>query len=274
MRLLSRLLAVFALSALLSTGSLAAESSASADVPIIMYHSLSEKAGDIWTLPPAEFERDLAYLQENGYHAVFISDLIAFVEDGTPLPEKPIALTFDDCYYNNYQYGMPLLEQYDMSMTLSVIGSYSEEFSLVEDTNPIYAHLSWDTLREMQESGRVELANHSWGLHTHENGRNGCCRKTGEDSTQYQKLLTEDVERLQQKLEENCGTRPLCFTYPFGSKCTEALDALLGMGFKASLSCYEGQNHIEQGNAESLHDLRRVNRAPGKSVEAILRELG
>ena len=100
-----------------------------AQVPIIMYHSLLAKNTNEWNIFPEAFEKDLRYLSENGYTAVFISDLIDYVNEGKPLPEKPIVLTFDDGYYNNYSQGMPLLEQYDMKMVLSVIGSSSDHWT-------------------------------------------------------------------------------------------------------------------------------------------------
>ena len=47
---------------------------------------------------------DLDALQEKGYTAVTVSDLLAYVQDGADLPEKPVMITFDDGYYNNYIY--------------------------------------------------------------------------------------------------------------------------------------------------------------------------
>ena len=94
-------------------------------VPIVMYHkiSVSQRSLGKHVIAPEELEADLRYLTENGYETVFMADLIAFVHEGRPLPDKPIVLTFDDGYYNNYSKGMPLLEQYDMKMVLSVISA-------------------------------------------------------------------------------------------------------------------------------------------------------
>lgn len=242
-------------------------------VPVLMYHSLNANEKDMWTLSPEAFEQDLRYLSEDGYHAVTIAQLVDFVDNGTALPEKPIVLSFDDGYYNNLAIALPLLKQYDMNMVLSVIGSYAEEYSETEDHDLDYAHLSWKKLGELSDTGRVELSNHTWGLHTHEKGRNGCCILPGEDMNAYREMLNGDVGRLQDKLKEASGNTPLCFTYPFGSKCPEALTVLQEMGFRATLSCYEGMNYVREGEPDRLYDMRRCNRTPSRSAEVILKEL-
>ena len=59
-------------------------------VPVIMYHAViddSRRLGQ-YVVSPAELESDFAWLQRNGYTAVLSEDLIRYVEDGTPLPEK------------------------------------------------------------------------------------------------------------------------------------------------------------------------------------------
>ena len=65
-------------------------------------------------------------------------------------------ITFDDGFRNNLTDGLPLLEKYGMKATVAVVGCYSERFSDTPDPNPAYAHLSWDDITELTQSGRVE----------------------------------------------------------------------------------------------------------------------
>ena len=67
-------------------------------VPILMYHSIlkdSARQGK-YVISPAVLAADLDALQVKGYTAITVSDLLAYVQDGADLPEKPVMITFDD----------------------------------------------------------------------------------------------------------------------------------------------------------------------------------
>jgi len=246
----------------------------SVNVPVIMYHSLLDRKTNRWNISPEEFEKDLQYLSQNGYETVFISDLTAYVETGKPLPEKPVVLTFDDGYYNNLK-AMPYLEKYDMKIVLSVIGESSDHWTKhADETCERFGHLTWPHITEMFRSGRIELANHTQNMHKNTGGRNGCCRKKSESAEDYERVLTDDVEKLQEKLEQISGVRPECFTYPFGSMCKDSDIVLKKLGFKVTLSCVSGVNVLRVGNEDCLFRMKRNNRTPGESLEEIFRNIG
>ena len=240
-------------------------------VPILMYHSLLKDGAfqNRFVISPQLLESDLQYLQEHGYTTITMSELIDFVKKRASLPEKPILLTFDDGYYNNYFYAYPLLQTYRMKAVISVVGKYTEEFSLADSNHPNYSHLTWDQLKEMQESGLVEIQNHTYDLHSTDRGRKGAGRAKGETEEHYRQVLTEDVVHLQELLMEHCNILPNTFTYPYGEIGDGAEEIIRDLGFEASLGCTEKINWFSQSSGtEDLYGLGRFLRPNDMSSEA------
>lgn len=233
---------------------------AAIEVPIVMYHGLLRDPArqGAYVIDPALFESDLAWLRDNGYTAVTVADLIAYVQNGTPLPARCVMLTFDDGLYNNYLYAFPLLERYDMKAVLSPIVRQSELFSGGDSGHANYSYVTWEELREMAASGRVELACHSYDMHSL-TGRRGILRRADESEADYIAALTADVRRAQDLLYAHTGVRPVCFTYPFGAVSKQAPALLRQMGFAATLGCEEKVNRVTR-DPESLYGLGRYRR--------------
>lgn len=242
------------------------------DVPILMYHSIlrSTNTHGNYIISEAAFEKDLKFLKENGYTTIVMQDLIDFVEKGTPLPEKPVVLTFDDGYSNNFLYAFPLLEKYNSKAVLSIIGYYTDLYTDTPDENPSYSHVTWNDVKNMIDSGLVEMQNHSYNLHTTDKGRNGSKKKRGESDSAYKTMLTEDLGKLQDKFKQHTGYTPTTFTYPFGSVSNASFDIIKEMGFKASLSCESGMNKVSR-DSECLYMMKRYLRTQKKSAESILK---
>ena len=244
------------------------------DLPSIMYHGLlkEEKRQGQFIISPNLFEQDLRYLQENGYTTVVIADLIAYVQDGKPLPEKPVMLTFDDGYYNNYLYAFPLLKQYNCKMVLSPIGRYTDEYTQNKDTHANYAHCSWDAVREMMASGLVEFQNHSYNLHSIDSGRKGAKKKAVESLVDYRTLLVEDVMKMQTRMREETGYTPTAFVSPFGAVSSASLPILKELGFQATLICESHINAITR-DPECLYGLGRYRRPAKTGSEAFFKKI-
>lgn len=231
------------------------------DVPIIMYHSILKdpSRSNKYTVTPAVLEEDLKYIKDKGYTTVTIADLISYVYDDSPLPEKPIVLTFDDGHYNNYGYLFPLLEKYDMKAVISIVGSYTDKFTETDEANLNYSYLRWKDIKELMDTGRIEFQNHTYNLHSNTGKRIGTNKIKGETDEHYKSILKDDILKLQQEFEENTNYTPKCFTYPFGGISNASLDIIKELGFKASLSCEQGINKLTK-NPNSLYLLKRYNR--------------
>lgn len=246
------------------------------ELPILMYHGLlKEKARQgKYIVSPDQFEEDLRYLRDKGYETVVVQDLIDYVERGTPLPPKPVMITFDDGYYNNYYYAYPLLEKYDAKIVISPICRYSDEYSEQEDAHPNYSHITWENIREMEDSGRVEIQNHSYDMHgSGTGGRLGAGRMTGETQLEYETAFIEDLTRAQERIQEMTGRAPDCFVYPFGIVSDGTLALLKKMGFRASMICEDHANKITR-DPDCLFMLGRYLRPGLQSSEAFFEKIG
>lgn len=243
-------------------------------VPIIMYHSVlkdKNRAGK-YIVTTQTLENDLKYLKEHNYNSIFVSELISYVYEGISLPQNPIILTFDDGHYNNMEYLLPLLDTYDMKAVISVVGSYTEEFSKKDSHNPNYSYLTWDDISQLQNSGRIEIANHTYNMHESAI-RKGCSIKEGESKEEYQGILREDLTLLQQELKSKSNINPpLTFTYPYGYICKESQKVIEEIGFLASLSCYEKVSKISKDPA-SLYCLGRYNRPDDLSTDKFMKKI-
>ena len=233
-------------------------------LPIIMYHSLLKDPArqGKYVISPDDFESDLRYLQENGYTTVVMQDVIDYVRDGKPLPEKPVVLTFDDGHYNNYSYAFPLLKAYNSRMVLSPVGAYTDQYSEPGERNANYSYLVWEDLRTMQESGYVELQNHTYAMHDAKGGRKGAARRRGESLEQYRQALTADLTRMQELTTAHTGFTPTTFTYPFGAISEESVPILKELGFAATLTCEYRINRLTH-DPDCLYGLGRYLRPAG-----------
>lgn len=244
------------------------------ELPIIMYHSILKDTSrsNKYIITPSEFEKDLQYLQENNYHTITLSELISYVYDDTPLPSKPILLTFDDGHYNNLGYAVPLLKKYNMKAVISIVGSYTETYTKSDETNLNYSYLRWKDIISLLQSGVIEFQNHTYNMHSNTNGRNGCSKKHKESVSSYQQKLSEDIQKLQNEFYKNTNYTPNTFTYPFGMVSKESLEVIKSLGFKASLSCSFGMNKITK-DPNSLYLLKRNNRSSTTTLNKILTQI-
>lgn len=238
-------------------------------VPIIMYHAIlkEESRQSTYVISPQLLENDLKYLTENGYTSIVVQDLIDYVDNGTPLPEKPIMLTFDDGYYNNYLYAYPLMQKYGMKMVLSPIGYATDQYTKTGERHELYSHVTWNNIKEMIQSGAVEIQNHSYSLHgDQKSSRLGAKKKKGESAEQYASMLKQDLSKMQNEFKEKAEWTPTAFFYPFGIVSKESLPVVRELGFRASFTCEERMNYVTR-DPESLYLMGRYLR-PHKTDSA------
>lgn len=246
------------------------------ELPVVMYHHLtekSEKAGK-YVLKVSELEADLKFLKERGYKTVTAGELLDFTQGRGTLPEKPIMLTFDDGFESVYAYAMPLLKEYGMTAEVFVVGSIADEYTAHEDHNLDYSYLNWKQIGEMSASGIFEIQNHSDALHSNTAGRNGMKRRGGESDAEYEKVITDDLNRCAEKILNVTGVSPTALAYPFGCFGKDTEKIVRGMGCGLIFTCEERVNAISKTDPEWCFKVGRFNRGSGVSTVAFFEKLG
>ena len=238
-----------------------------AEVPIVMYHALVERPDNKWEITTKEFEDDLKYLTENGYTAVVMRDLIDFVYDGKPLPEKPIVLSFDDGRSPTIDIVLPLLEKYGAKITMAIIGIETDNYTKIDQEGIItrHPHMTWQQVDIAVKSGLVEIQSHTYDLH----GRDGAKRKKHESEENYRKRLLSDLRKFAEVLHENAGITPNTLVYPLGAISSSSDDIIKEAGYLASMSCSQKSNVITVGDKECLYSLNRYLRPPNLSAREV-----
>lgn len=246
-------------------------------LPIVMYHQIAKspsRAG-AYCVTLGELENDLKYIKECGYTTITVSELIDHVENGAPLPEKPIMVTIDDGFETVYKYLLPLLQELDMKAVASVVGAFTDLYTESGDHSLSYSHMNWEEVSELANGNTIEIQNHSYNLHkVNDHGRNGAKKVNGESEQEYAEFLSADVGKMQEELQEHTGKKAIAFAYPFGSYSEESPEVLKNMGFKAALICEEKLNFIDTEDTAWLFRLRRYNRPHGQASAAFFAKMG
>jgi peptidoglycan/xylan/chitin deacetylase (PgdA/CDA1 family) len=244
------------------------------EVPILMYHSVLERQNDSeYCISVEKFRADMTYLKDHGYQTVFVSDLVAYVEQGTPLPEKPVVVTLDDGYLNGKTAVLPILEELDQQAVISVVGSYTEQSMAEGDPDPRYAYLTWADIATLSQSKRVEIGSHTYAMHDL-TPRKGASRRQGEDEGAYQAALRTDLTKLQTLLAEESGVVPTVFAWPYGACSSAGVAVLRELGFTAALTCEERVNCLTVGETETLFHLGRFHRPSSLTTEDYMQHVG
>lgn len=178
---------------------------------VLQYHHVSTSTPASTSISPNLFEQHLSYLQEQEYKVWRLSRIVEQIKRGTPLPDKVVAITFDDAYSSIFSEALPLLESRGWPFTVFVSTGQIQETS--------GSLMSWTQLKQLQQRG-AEMANHT---HTH---THLVRRLPGESSKHWRARVSGELLKAARILKARLGTDLGLFAYPYG-EYIEELQALV-----------------------------------------------
>lgn len=243
-------------------------------IPVLMYHSvcINQRIDSEYIITPEKFREDMEYLKNRGYTFVSLPAIYDFYTGNGSLPEKCAAITFDDGFLNNLTEVLPVLQELDIPANINIVGSYTDNYSMLHERDESYACLTWDDVKTLAQSGKADIGCHTWDMH-YLGTRRGCARQKGESDEAYRAVLREDLRRFDQALREHCGMETKIFAYPYGEVSDISKEVLAEEGFTILLTCEEKFNRISPSGGGTLV-LGRINRASSPTTKEFMKTTG
>lgn len=221
-------------------------------VPILMYHYIRElppktpdQLGYGLSIAPSLFDQQLGYLAKAGYTSVSMEALVSHMSKGSPLPAKPIVLSFDDGYADFYTAALPVLKKHHFTAT-----AY-----LVVDFLGRPGYMSWQQAQDLRDSG-MEI-----GAHTMDHVDLAIQPLA---KAQYQ--IDGSRRSLQTRLSLPIDT----FAYPSGRYNATTVKLAADAGFSSAVTTAFGERHT----VAQLLTLSRVRVPGGISMPSFIKNLG
>lgn len=211
-------------------------------IPILMYHSVADSG-------PAElspyrtgcqaFRDQMRYLKRNGYYTVSLDDWADAVEARTPLPGRPVIITFDDAYRDFLVNACPALERSNFKATVFVP---TDKVGIPADWDPVSEPLqimTWDELREIVDRG-MSVGSHSA---SHRN----LAELTAAE-------VRSEAEQSRAALESKLGVEVASIAFPWGNSTPEARAVLAACGYRIGVRSWGGPSPLN----DDLLNLSRI----------------
>jgi peptidoglycan/xylan/chitin deacetylase (PgdA/CDA1 family) len=204
-------------------------------VPVLCYHQIREwrasdsKVARDYIVPPAVFRQQIKMLADSGYHSILPDQLVDYLKYGTPLPEKPVMLTFDDTDLSQYTDALPELDK----------AGFKGVFFIMTVSLNRPGYMSREQVKALSDQGHV-IGSHTWD---HQN-----VKKLKEE-----KEWQTQIEKPNRQLQEITGKQVKYFAYPFGLWDPHSVGEIKKRGFTAAF-----QLSIKRDDQEPMFTIRRI----------------
>lgn len=204
-------------------------------IPILMYHSIcNDDPNNSLMIPTEMFAEQMEWLRENDFTAMSMDEVIEAMNTGK-VPKRPVLITFDDGYADNYINAFPELKNNNLKGTFFIISD-----TITEEGG---YYMSTSMLKEMKEAG-MEIENHT----ANHLELNNLSREDAIDS----------IKRGQEFLRSVIGSNGNYLCYPVGRYSDETIEIQKELGIKAALTTQGGISSIADGK----YELKRIRISP------------
>ena len=206
--------------------------------PILLYHHVDpSNESPLYNVPPEQFAQQMEALEEWGYTTITISQLVAAITEGAPLPPRPIVITFDDGNMSVFDYAFPIMEQHGyIGVNYIVANRLEADGFMTANELGILAEAGW------------EVGSHSY---------------THSDLTLDHTIAYNEIFYSREDLQTALSLPVNTFAYPFGSVDDYLYSRTEKWGYTAAVGLGKQYTH----NQYSLYYLSRIEIKQTYSLE-------
>ncbi len=226
-------------------------------IPVLMYHHVNPD-GNFINVTPTVFERHIRYLRDHGFNALNTREFLSILGGKHQPPGRPVVITFDDGWLDNWLYAFPVLKRYHMKAVIFVVTSlvaeegrrersdektvsplpvHTECQKMVEEGRGSEVMLSWDEIREMESSGLIDIQSH---MRTHQRWD-----KPEIDRKTRSEIIFRELERSKNIIEKNLDKQCDTLCWPWGIYDEEDIALARSAGYKILFTTEKGTNSPE-----------------------------
>lgn len=231
----------------------------------LAYHDVEDSDSNqaYITTRTAHLIDQLAWLREQGYHAVTVDQIIAAREGRAALPEKPLLLSFDDGYSSFYTRVLPVLKAYGWPAIMAPVGVWmktpaNQPVDFGGLPSPRERFLTEEQLREVAQANLVEIGAHTYASHyglpgnpqgntlpAAANRMYFAKEQRYETDEEFRRRLDKDVSRISDTLQRITGKAPRVWIWPYGAASGSALQVVGEHGYRLALTLDDGIGRVD-----------------------------
>lgn len=197
---------------------------------VLNYHQVRNNSSYL-AVPIDDFDAQMNYLVEQGYIAITPDALLSALEGELELPPKPVLITFDDGYLDNYTNAFPILQKYGLRATIFIIPAFVGVYD---------NYMTWEQLQEM-ENGGIMMQSHTMN--------HIALEELPDDGIRAELLNSKNL------LEEKLGHAVDFLAYPTGTYNLHIASIAREVGYKGAFT-------IKYGNVDLGSNLYALERVP------------
>ncbi|HVZ59136.1 MAG TPA: polysaccharide deacetylase family protein [Patescibacteria group bacterium] len=228
-----------------------ASSSASYEIPILMYHYVEivkdpkDTIRQSLDILPNAFAAQVQTLKQNNFTFLTMAEVADIIDGVMPLPKRPVVITFDDGYRDFYTDVFPIITKEKIPVVAYLVPGFFDQ--------PNY--LLTSQVKEIAKSPYVEI-----GAHTmHHVWLKGVSPV----------FAQREIAQSKYQLEDLIHKPVVSFAYPYGAFDNNAIDLVKKAGFRTAVSTIPGMQ-VTQENRFFLFRIRPGYRTGMELVDALL----